>query len=129
MKPIPISAAEDVAKKYGYDQVVIIARRVGEEPDPCGEHVTTYGIDREHCNVAARIGNALKYKIMGWEPVPDTSRDRAVKAFGSICRDVVEISERNGMQTNWHSFGRRVRSLLNTHKRAHKDAEFTEKEP
>lgn len=41
MKPIPISAAERIAKSYGQDQVVIIARRVGEEPEPCGEHVTT----------------------------------------------------------------------------------------
>jgi len=27
--PIPISSAEAIAKKYGYDQVVILARRVG----------------------------------------------------------------------------------------------------
>ena len=40
MKPIPISAAEKVAKAYGYDQVVIIARKVG---DGGGEHCTTYG--------------------------------------------------------------------------------------
>lgn len=62
MKPIPISAAKRVAKDYGYDQVIIIARAVGE-----GEHVTTYGRDKANCDVAARIGNFLKYKIMGWE--------------------------------------------------------------
>lgn len=67
MHPIPISAGEKIAKKYGYDQVVILARRVGEEHEPHGEHVTTYGINKEHCDVAARMGDVLKYKIMGWK--------------------------------------------------------------
>lgn len=61
MKPIPISAAESIAKTYGYDQVIIIARAVEQ-----GEHVTTYGKDRENCSVASRIGDFLKYKVMGW---------------------------------------------------------------
>jgi hypothetical protein len=63
MKPIPVSAAERIAKEYGYDQVVVVARRVGVSG---GEHVTTYGRDPEHCAVAGRIGNFLKYKVMGW---------------------------------------------------------------
>jgi len=69
MKPIPISAASAIAKKYGYNQVIIIARAVGE-----GEHVTTYGIDKDNCSVAARIGDFLKYKVMGWtkENEPNT---------------------------------------------------------
>lgn len=67
MKPIPVSAAERIAKSYGYDQVVIIARRVGNDPDPNGEHVTTYGRNKEHCSIAARIGDFLKFKIMGWQ--------------------------------------------------------------
>lgn len=62
--PIPVSAGEHIAKKYGYDQVVIIARRVG---DGGLEHVTTYGANAEHCKVAARMGNVIKYGIMGWE--------------------------------------------------------------
>lgn len=65
MKRIPISAARRVAEDYGYDQVVIYARRVGDEPDPCGEHMTTYGVTKEHCSVAARIGDTLKC-FMGW---------------------------------------------------------------
>lgn len=64
MKPIPIKAAEDVAKKYDYDQVVIIARKTGKNG---GEHVTTYGKNKEHCKIAAHIGDFLKYKVMGWE--------------------------------------------------------------
>lgn len=61
MKPIPIKAAKEIAELYGYDQVIIVARAVGE-----GEHVTTYGKDKVNCDIAARCGNFLKYKIMGW---------------------------------------------------------------
>lgn len=63
MKPIPIGAARNIAETYRYDQVVIIGRRVGEGG---GEHVTTYGRDKAHCSVAARIGDFLKHKVMGW---------------------------------------------------------------
>jgi len=66
MKRIPISAARVIAEAYGYHQVVIIARCVGDDPAPHGEHVTTYGVDKEHCAVAARIGDFIKHKIMGW---------------------------------------------------------------
>jgi hypothetical protein len=66
MKRIPIRAAERIAKDYGYDQVIIIARRVGEDPEPYGEHLTTYGINKVHCDVAARTGSFIQHKIMGW---------------------------------------------------------------
>lgn len=65
MKRIPIAAAERIAREYGYDQVVIIARKVGVAPDPHGEHVTTYGVDKHHCASAAMQGKALK-RFMGW---------------------------------------------------------------
>lgn len=66
-KPIPISAARIIAKNFGYDQVIIYARRVGEVgPDEIAEHMTTYGKDKANCDAAAKIGNFLKYKIMGW---------------------------------------------------------------
>ena len=67
LRPIPVSAASAIAKRYGYDQVVLIARTVG---DGGGEHVTTYGRDKENCGVAARVGNFLKHKIMGWPGFP-----------------------------------------------------------
>jgi hypothetical protein len=75
MKRIPISAARLIAEAYGYDQVMIYARKVdrpagvGETATQAikgGEHMTTYGIDRAHCDAMARIGNYLKTKIMGW---------------------------------------------------------------
>ena len=62
MKDIPIKAAKETAELYNYDQIVIIARKVGE-----GEHVTTYGKDVVNCKVAANIGDYLKYNVMGWK--------------------------------------------------------------
>ena len=67
MHKIPIAAARRIAEDYGYDQVVIYARRVGEKPAPCGEHITTYGVTIAHCAVASRISKALQ-KFMGWTP-------------------------------------------------------------
>lgn len=68
MKPIPIAAARRIAQLYGYDQVVIVARRVdsGVDGDPHGEHVTTYGVNKAHCAVAARVGNFFKFNLMKW---------------------------------------------------------------
>lgn len=66
MRGIPIAAAQRVAEDYGYDQVIIIARRVGETPAPHGEHVTTYGATKAHCEAAAKAGDFVKRKIMGW---------------------------------------------------------------
>jgi hypothetical protein len=62
---IPITAAEALAKEYGFDQVIIIARKTGDGPD-AGEAVTTYGINQLHCEVAGNIGDFLKNKVMGW---------------------------------------------------------------
>ena len=66
MKKIPISAAEKIAKTYGYDQVMIYARKVGESPDPHGEHMTTYGVDKAHCSAIGRIGSYLQREVLGW---------------------------------------------------------------
>lgn len=55
MRRIPIRASREVAERYGYDQIVIYARRVGADPEPSGEHMTTYGITREHYGIAARM--------------------------------------------------------------------------
>lgn len=68
MKNIPIKVAREIADKYGYDQVVIVARKVDTEEVKGGEAVTTAGVNKEHCDVAKRIGNFLKYKVMGWNP-------------------------------------------------------------
>lgn len=70
VKPIPISAAKKIAEAYGYDQVVIIARAIDQ-----GEHVTTYGKDKENCDVAAKCGDFLKFKVMGWASAESETRE------------------------------------------------------
>jgi hypothetical protein len=80
MQPIPISSAQEVADRYGYDQVVIIGRRVGSEPDPCGEHVTTFGAEPTHSHVAAAAGRSLQ-RFMRWPLDPEA--DPVVKALGA----------------------------------------------
>lgn len=69
MHDIPISAARAIAEMFDYDQVVIIARKVGG-----GEHCTTYGVDKANCDVAARIGNFLKFQVMKWTGVCDCAK-------------------------------------------------------
>lgn len=67
MNEIPISAAKEVAEKYGYDQIVIIGRVIDKDDGFNGwEHVTTYGVDKANCDAAAKIGNHLKYNVMRW---------------------------------------------------------------
>lgn len=75
VKDIPIEAAKRIADEYGYDQIVIVARAVGE----CGrEHCTTYGRDKANCDVAARIGDFFKHELMGWPRRPKPSpREKA----------------------------------------------------
>ena len=63
MKRIPIAAAKRLADEYGYDQVLIYARHVG---DGGGEHMTTYGKTKAHCSVAAHMAAVLQ-KFMGWK--------------------------------------------------------------
>ena len=58
---IPIEEATKLAKTYGYDQVVIYARLVGEGGI---EAVTTYGVDAIHKAAAARIGEALRLQVV-----------------------------------------------------------------
>lgn len=66
LREIPIGTAKRIASEFGYDQVIIFARKCGEPGSVSGEHLTTYGVSKAHCDVAARIGEFLKHKIMGW---------------------------------------------------------------
>ena len=99
--PIPIAAAQRIAEDYGYDQVVVMARKCG--PDGM-EHVTTYGVDKAHCGVAAQMGYTLKHRIMDWpernaEPtetkLTPNAELRGAKPIGGASRsnDVLEGKE------------------------------------
>lgn len=84
MKPIPIKVAARIAEDHGYDQVVILARKVGDDGR---EHVTTYGIDAAHCEAAARIGTTLKHHLMGW---PSALFETGLRVLG-VGRDAFSI--------------------------------------
>lgn len=58
---VPISAAKEIAKKYGKDQVIIVTW----EKETGGETVTTYGSTLNYCEQAALGGNFVK-KALGW---------------------------------------------------------------
>lgn len=73
-KSIPVGVAKSIAKDYGYDQVIVIARKIGVGG---GEHCTTYGNNKTHCAVAAKCGNFLKYKVMGWCKENTTEHERS----------------------------------------------------
>ncbi len=60
-KPIPISAARDIAKRYDKQQVIIVAW----DPVHGLTHVTTYGDTPETCKQAA-AGGALVKRALGW---------------------------------------------------------------
>lgn len=73
---LPIKAARDIADNYGWDQVIIVARKVGDEGY---EHVVTYGAGRAHCEASARAGNAIKHHLMRW---PSSLFDSALRIVG-----------------------------------------------
>lgn len=70
--PIPVESARAIALEFGWDQVIVIARRVGH-----GEHVTTYGIDQAHAAAAAAGGNAMK-AFMGWPEAECNAQPRHI---------------------------------------------------
>jgi hypothetical protein len=85
MKPIPVKSAQSIAEQFGYHQVIVIARSVG---DAGGEHVTTYGVNAQNCAAAAQIGDFLKFKVMGWtneEPHEDRRYEALTTALEDIC--------------------------------------------
>lgn len=63
-----IEEAQRLCDKYGFDQIVWMARRVGRsEEDPGWENVTTNGSDPLNKSIAASTGDYLKRKIALWD--------------------------------------------------------------
>ena len=57
---IPIACAASLGHAHRYDQVIILARRIGDDGL---EWVTTWGKNPQHCAAAARIGDALRDNV------------------------------------------------------------------
>lgn len=81
---IPITAAERIGNDHAYDQVIIYARRVGE---PGLEWVTTWGKDRTHCDVAARIGDAIGRQVV--KPIEE--RDAEIARLRALLRRAGDV--------------------------------------
>ena len=65
---IQLSEMEELCTKYGFDQVIVLARKVGEGGY---ENLGTHGVDMEHSAAAEAIGVHLRIKVMGWVEHPD----------------------------------------------------------
>ncbi|WP_406646942.1 hypothetical protein QEZ52_00490 [Aliisedimentitalea scapharcae] len=76
MTALPIKEAKGIADRHGWDQVVVIARKVGDDGY---EHVVTYGKDAAHCEAASRAGMAIKHHLMKW---PASLFDSALRVLG-----------------------------------------------
>lgn len=76
MNKLPIKEAKGIADRHNWDQVIIVARKVGDDGY---EHVVTYGKDKAHCEAAARAGQALKHHLMRW---PTSLFDSALRVIG-----------------------------------------------
>lgn len=61
-KRIPIASAKEIAKDFGYSQVIIHAY----DGETHIQHVTTYGKSQSDCENAAAGGNAIK-KLLKWD--------------------------------------------------------------
>ncbi len=62
MKRIPIKTAKDIAKKYGYDQVIVLALHTANNQ----QHVTTFGKTTADADQAAQGGNYIKRRFLNW---------------------------------------------------------------
>ena len=72
-KRITISAAKEIAKKYGKQQVIIVTW----DEDFGLMHCTTYGTTKKHCAQAAKGGEFVK-KALGFAP----DQERPMTAIG-----------------------------------------------
>lgn len=99
---IPIVAAETIGKNYRYDQVVIYARRVGDI-----EWVTTWGKDRIHCDVAARIGETIGKGVVR----PLEEKDAEIARLKALIRADAECEEAEDMAAVGRSLMDRIESF------------------
>lgn len=68
--PIPDKAARHIAKTYGYEQVIVIGRKIGTSPEnPGGEFVTYYGDTETNKHAVSFIADIIKTRVLGW-PAP-----------------------------------------------------------
>ncbi len=83
-RPIPISAAKEIAQRFAKDQVIVVTWDAVHGR----EHVTTYGIDVEQCRQAALGGDRVK-TALGWvenPPVASKPKPKKPRRVPATCR-------------------------------------------
>lgn len=96
LKRIPIKRAEEIAKQYGYDQVIIIARKINE---PAGEWFTTYGVNKAHCDSAALQGKKLmslyngQSRLIGEDCDEDVGLPRRETEIGKLNKQLDRLEQ------------------------------------
>lgn len=91
-KKIPISTAKNIAKDFGYTQVIVHAF----DGLTGIQHVTTYGKSQADCENAAAGGNAIK-KLLKWDekllnakPARQIKREK-MEGMQKIIDDLIQI--------------------------------------
>lgn len=81
---IPVKVAKAIGERFGYDQVLIVARKTGKGG---GERVVTWGRNKAHCDVALRIADFLVEK---WKQLRE-EKGSGHLAFCSFCSGVLGV--------------------------------------
>ena len=66
---IPVEAAAEMAARFGYEQIIIVAR----SPKHDTESVTTWGEGADNGRAACAAGDYLKTTIMKWPTAADST--------------------------------------------------------
>ncbi len=82
---IPIQTAKEIAHKHDYDQVIILARRIGV---PGLEWVTTYGKNKVQCDAAAKIGDALRDNVVPTLNALENGLEKAINLLWEHCEGI-----------------------------------------
>lgn len=90
---IPIKTAKNIARKYRYDQVIILALNNAKNR----QHVTTFGKTVVDADQAAQGGNYIKRKFLGWpanECLAEPARVRKLRErIKELEKEVAELKK------------------------------------
>ena len=75
-KEIPISEAEAIAKKYKYEQIVILAQKQNDKKDNWFDGwATTFNTDKTKCKFLGKIAAILIYNLRAFYPNKKTTEE------------------------------------------------------
>ena len=83
-KEIPISEAKALSKKYGYDQVIILAQNYDSKKKWFSGWRTTYNKDKTKCKFLGKVANILAYNFRAFysnKKITGEYNERVIKAI------------------------------------------------